>query len=210
MNSVRISTMKKNKLIYDAFHQKKKELKKQNKKLSPDEYEKYLTAYKNYYLLKKFNFLLLADSELTDPNKEKRYNKVLARYCNYYDLYEMILNIDPQLREVIDIKDELYSFYSDCKYENAKEELENLIVVCRTSEIQAMQNFSKTLVNWKQEIINSFIIIPAINKKMNNALIENRNKTIKLLKHSSNGYRCWNRFRNRVLYVLNDDVSMRL
>lgn len=210
MNSVRISTMKKNKLIYDAFHQKKKELKKQNKKLSPDEYEKYLTAYKNYYLLKKFNFLLLADSELTDPNKEKRYNKVLARYCNYYDLYEMILNIDPQLREVIDIKDELYNFYSDCKYENAKKELENLIVACRTSEIQAMQNFSKTLVNWKQEIINSFIIIPAINKKMNNALIENRNKTIKLLKHSSNGYRCWSRFRNRVLYVLNDDVSMRL
>lgn len=184
MNSVRIAAMKKNKLIYDAFHQKKKELKKQNKKLNPDEYQKYATAYKNYYLLKKFNFLLLAgNSDLTDPNKEKRYNRVLAQYCNYYDLYEMIY---------------------------AKKELENLIITCRTSDIQAIQNFSKTLVNWKQEIINSFIIIPAINKKMNNALIENRNKTIKLLKHSSNGYRSWKRFRNRTLYVLNDDVSMRL
>lgn len=211
MNSVRIATMNKNKLIYDALHKKKSELNSQNKKLSPDEYQKYLTAYKNYYLLKKFNFLLLSSNpDINDPNKEKRYNKVLARYCNYYDLYEMILNIDPQLKKTINIKDELYIFYSDCRYENAKSELEDLIITCRTSDIQAMQNFSNTLTSWKQEIINSFIIIPSINKKMNSALIENRNKAIKLLKHSSNGYRNWPRFRNRVLYVLNDDASMRL
>lgn len=203
--------MKKNKLIYDALHQKNNELKSRNKKLRPDEYNSYLTAYKNYYLLKKFNFLLLSgNSNLTDPNREKKYNKVLAQYCNFYDLYEMIVAVDPQLKKVIEIKDELYIFYSDCKYENAKKELETLIVTCRTSNIQAMQNFSKTMVNWKQEIINSFIIIPAINKKMNNGLIENRNKTIKLLKHSSNGYTNWSRFRNRVLYVLNDDVPMKL
>ena len=49
-----------------------------------------------------------------------------------------------------------------------------------------------------------------LQKKMNNALIENRNKTIKLLKHSSNGYTNWKRFRARVLYTLNDDISIKI
>ena len=45
---------------------------------------------------------------------------------------------------------------------------------------------------------------------MNNGLIENRNKSIKLLKHSSNGYTNWDRFRARVLYSLNDNIHMKI
>lgn len=45
---------------------------------------------------------------------------------------------------------------------------------------------------------------------MTNTLIENRNKAIKLLKRNSNGYTNWDRFRNRVLFVLNDDVSINI
>ena len=73
-----------------------------------------------------------------------------------------------------------------------------------------LQEYSKTLIEWKQEIINSFIKVPTINKKMNNAMIENRNKSIKLLKHSSNGYTNWDRFRNRVLFCLNEDSTFKI
>ena len=73
-----------------------------------------------------------------------------------------------------------------------------------------LQEYSKTLIEWKQEIINSFIKVPTINKKMNNALIENRNKSIKLLKHSSNGYTNWDRFMNRVLFCLNEDSTFKI
>ena len=45
---------------------------------------------------------------------------------------------------------------------------------------------------------------------MNNAIIENRNKTIKQLKNNGNGYTNWERFRNHNLYVLNDDVNYRI
>lgn len=211
LNSVRINVMNKNKHVRDTLKKKKLELEKENQKLSPSEYETYTTAHKNYYILKKFNWLLLNnDPNITDPNREKKYNKTLARYTNFYDLYEMIVNMDPQLNKAMEIKELLYDFYSQSRYEDAKRELEDLIITCRTSKVTAMQHFSKTLSNWKQEIINSFIIIPGINRKMNNALIENRNKTIKLLKHSSNGYSNWRRFRNRVLYVLNDDVAIKL
>lgn len=73
-----------------------------------------------------------------------------------------------------------------------------------------LQIFADTLIRWKQEIINSFLIIPGTQKRLNNGLIENRNKSIKLLKHSSNGYTNWSRFRNRVLYTLNDDTSIKI
>ena len=38
-------------------------------------------------------------------------------------------------------------------------------------------------------------------------IVENRNKTIKLIKHASNGYLNWERFRNRILYTLNSYKS---
>ena len=72
-----------------------------------------------------------------------------------------------------------------------------------------MNEFAKTLTNWKKEILNSFIpiTIGKTTTKVNNALIENRNKVIKTIKRNSNGYTNWERFRNRCLYSLNDDVS---
>ena len=45
------------------------------------------------------------------------------------------------------------------------------------------------------------------NMKMNNAIIENRNAIIKCIKKNANGYTNWDRFRNRVLYVLDKDAN---
>ena len=44
---------------------------------------------KQYYVLKKFNWLLLKnDDKISDPDMEKKYNRVLEGYYNYYDLVE--------------------------------------------------------------------------------------------------------------------------
>ncbi|MEG0290306.1 MAG: transposase, partial [Erysipelotrichaceae bacterium] len=126
------------------------------------------------------------------------------------DLYHMMIDIDVKLKEAVEIKDIIHMYYRNTEHKNAKSDLEDIILLCRTSNTKELQDFSNTLCEWKQEIINSFIKIPSINRKMNNALIENRNKSIKLLKHSSNGYTNWNRFRSRVLYSLNDDIHMKL
>lgn len=42
---------------------------------------------------------------------------------------------------------------------------------------------------------------------MNTAIVENRNKSIKLIKHASNGYLNWERFRNKILFSLNSDTT---
>lgn len=63
--------------------------------------------------------------------------------------------------------------------------IEELIISFRNSQIKEMMDFGNTLVKWKYEIVNSFV--PANGRRISNGLIENRNKSIKLLKHSSNG-----------------------
>ena len=87
------------------------------------------------------------------------------------------------------------------------------------SGIPEMKEFARTLANWKQEIINSFIIVNhlyKINKdtgqvvvsdqKLNNGIMENRNSILKTIKKNANGYTNWDRFRNRCLYVLRKDA----
>lgn len=208
---VRIDVMNKHKKMKDDLIKKRKLLKENKASLSPEDEEILRISERNYYLLKKFDFVLFSnDPRIADPNDKKKLNRFLKRYCNLNDLYHLVIDIDPKLKEAIEIKDIIHLYYRNTEHKNAKSDLEDIIILCRTSNIKELQDFSNTLCEWKQEIINSFIIIPSINRKMNNALIENRNKSIKLLKHSSNGYTNWNRFRARVLYTLNDDIHIKM
>ncbi|MDY6282871.1 MAG: transposase, partial [Erysipelotrichaceae bacterium] len=83
------------------------------------------------------------------------------------------------------------------------------------SGIPEMKEFSRTLISWREEIINSFIVVKqrhTVDKdtgqvvlsdiKLNNGLTENRNSIIKTIKKAANGYTNWERFRSRCLYVL--------
>ena len=74
-----------------------------------------------------------------------------------------------------------------------------------------MQYFARTLINQKKEIINGIRVFKEVSyKNINNAIIENRNKIIKNIKHASNGYKNFDRFRNRILYSLRNDSVYRL
>ncbi|TDW07794.1 transposase [Breznakia blatticola] len=192
---------------------------------------------KQYYLLKKFNWLLMKNDEsiieidnkkwrLLDPNIPKKKNRKLGRYCNYYDIREMILEIDQRLITALNLKYTLDTFYKEATLETAKTKLESLILDMSNSEIPGFVSFSHTLINWKNEIINSFQLIEKViqvkdketgkmkhvltRKRLNNGIIENRNKVIKQIKHNSNGFHNWERFRNRVLYAINDDSTYRI
>ena len=207
-----------------------------------------------YYVFKKFNWLLLINDETIhkksnlpylDVNMEKQYNRKLKRYCNYYDLYQMMLAFDSQLETCINLKFQLDELYNSGTYESAPTLVQELINDLNESQIPEMIAFANTLRNWKSEVINSLIEIddkkdyerkkwndkekviqtqkakrgkkyklrPFNESKvyrMNNGIVENRNKVIKRIKNNSNGYSNWERFRHRVLYVLNDDATYRL
>ena len=180
-----------------------------------------------YHLLKKFNWLIfkredtrLKDKQLLfDPNREKKFNHKLERYLNYYDIRVLIEAIHPDLRATWRLKDDLVDFYDNNSYETAPAALNELIRKFALSGIPEMKEFAQTLRNWKEEIINSFIVVKHSHKadkdtgqvvvsdiKLNNGLMENRNSILKTIKKNSNGYTNWNRFRNRCLYVLRPDA----
>ena len=47
-------------------------------------------------------------------------------------------------------------------------------------------------------------------KRINNALMENRNAIIKLVTKAANGYRNWERFRNRCMLVLEKGIDIEI
>lgn len=182
---------------------------------------------KEYYLLKKFNWLIFKradalDSDkkpLFDVNRERRMNTKLQRMLNFYDIRTLIEGIHPDLEAAWRLKDEVIDFYDENTVETAEKALDELIRKFFRSGIPEMVEYGKTLRNWKQEIINSFIVVSfrykedketgqvVISKqKLNTHMSENRNSIIKTLKKSSNGYTNWPRFRNRCLYVLRSDA----
>lgn len=185
----------------------------------------------NYYLLKKFNWLLFKDEEsldsegnrLFDPCAERKWNRRLNKYCNYYELRELLLAIDNEMTQAYALKLEFKRFYKENNFQSAPKALNPLILSFLQSPIMEMNQFGRTLMKWKEEIINSFIIVKheyriqkddgtvaVLDKKINNSILENRNKVIKCIKNNANGYTNWQRFRNRLMYVLNPNETFHL
>ena len=80
---------------------------------------------------------------------------------NYYDLRKKLLEINNDLTICYSLKLELVDFYSKSTIDNAKVNLEILIRSFIDTNIEEMIKFSNNLINWKQEIINSFTIVGA-------------------------------------------------
>ena len=74
----------------------------------------------DYYLLKKFHWLLLAGE--VRENK-RRYNKRLRRYINYPQLLDLILDISSELKEAYLCKDSYAVFNMTSDHKNADEKI---------------------------------------------------------------------------------------
>lgn len=175
-----------------------------------------------YYVLKKFNWLLFKNRNacddkgpLFDVERERKYNHHYKRYMNYYDLREEILQTDDSLKEAYRLKNTFDDFYENNDLDSAPKAIQPVIRYFLASSIEEMNAFGNTLIRWKSEIIHSFHIVKKEyhinkedghvdihNKRISNAIIENRNKVIKCIKNNANGYRNWQRYRNRLMYVL--------
>lgn len=180
-----------------------------------------------YYLCKHFNWVLFKHDDtdakdgkpLFDSNRTRKYNQHFKRYLNYYDIRELLLDIHPDLRKAWNFKEDIYDFYRSATVENGDEELTKLIRKLRETGIPELVKFAGTLIKWRTEIINSLTVfdyyynvnkdtghVDVLQRRMSSAIIENRNAIIKCIKKNANGYTCWERFRNRVLYVLDPDA----
>ena len=156
----------------------------------------------SYYLLKHWRKLLLSDYEL---DNEPKYNGYFKCKLNYRDIFNMLLDISPQLKEAYYLK-ELYRYFNkNCNYEKAEEELSDIISEFERRDPGCYEDFIEMLKNWKDEIINSFER-PYSDRKQSNALAESINQKLRILIDVSNGYANFERFRARAIYCLNDMI----
>lgn len=150
------------------------------------------------YLLTKFECVLSVDADLDNIGK---YNRKLGRYINYRGIRELIFEAFPDIRIAYELKEDYILFNRTATLNNAEIELEKLIEAFKNCSIKEYKAFSSLLINWKKEIVNSFIVIEG--KRINNSFIESRNRQIGSLIYNANGLSNFKRTRNRIMYCIN-------
>lgn len=151
-----------------------------------------------YYLLKKFNWTLFKDEV---RENESKWNKKLHRYINYPQILDLILGISDELSTAYYLKSNYVYFNKHSNLENAENDLWKHIEEMKKSNIQEILKLKKTLINWSQEIINSFTFIDG--RRITNGIMESKNGIAKEIKNNAKGYKNFLRYRNRCLYCMN-------
>lgn len=138
-------------------------------------------------------------------DNEPKYNKALARYVNLRDIRDLLFAQFPELEIAYNLKELYLKFNQSGEYYKASGSLEENYDILKNrfgdSGIPEYNEFYCLLVNWKQEILNSFTTING--RRINNSYIESKNRILKKLIINANGFRNFKRTRNRILYCLN-------
>lgn len=159
-----------------------------------------------YYLLKKFRFLLFK-SRAFDINHESKFNRKLNGYYNYARLLNKMLTIHNDLYEAYWIRKQIQYFldHQNLNLDQINQHYDALINQIKTAQVVEMLPLVGTLNNWRGEIINSFVWIN--HRRISNGPIEAINGTLKKMKNNANGFRNFKRFRARAFLIINKKYS---
>ena len=160
-----------------------------------------------YYLLKKWSHLLTKDSVYLD--NDKVYNSRFKCKLNRRDLREMIFRTFHELSREYSLKVLYRNMNKGCSYDEAANLYDDMLKALKTSEIRQFNEFTEVLINWREEILNSYLR-PYDDRKLSNSFTENVNGKLRTYLSVSRGISNFNRFRKRVIYSLSKDVQYSL
>ena len=118
------------------------------------------------------------------------------------DILNDILAISDELDRGYQLKELFLDIIKHATYEDAKEQFLVWIDLCKESNILEFIEASKTINNWLDYIVNSFM-----DKRYSNGFTEGLNNKIKVIKRNAFGYKNFHFFRLRLLYILNGTIS---
>ncbi len=114
-----------------------------------------------------------------------------------------------ELKEVSDdlkrgykLKELFLDIVNHVTYEEARIQFNNWIDLCRESKIEEFIDVSRTIENWLDYIVNSFI-----DKRYTNGFTEGTNNKIKVIKRNAFGYKNFEMLRKRTLYIFNKKLG---
>ena len=169
--------------------------------------DKYGYNSREYKLLKNKKNVSLLRKRYIDINwyvYVKRYEKGRYVYKLPKNILNEILAIDDELNRGYDLKELFLDIINNSTYDSAEKDLLIWIDLCKESKIEEFIEASKTIENWLEYIVNSFI-----DKRFNNGYTEGLNNKIKVIKRNAYGYKNFAFFRLRLLYILNGKLSGR-
>ena len=170
------------------------------------------------YLLKSCKWLILSNSSSINYSAKHKYNHHFKIHVDTYFLEKKFFEINDILPNIKKLKEKYIDFNSK-KYDDLSEvesKLDYLIEVYKLSEINIFIEFAALLERYKENIINSFVVIEKINSnrvvyksRLYNGPIEATNRKIKDLKRYSRGFNSFTHIRNRFLFSENENSTIR-
>lgn len=173
----------------------------------------YIPPSREVYLLQKYRWLILSNHSSIIYHTDLRMDSHLHCMMNTYDYEDSLFMIDPNLRELRDLK-ELYITFNTRnagKPMDARIELDELIGKYLHSGNPMFYDFANLLIRNHDYIINSFVMVEKhgpgkiYSSRLSNGPIESLNRKVKDLKRQGRGYRNFEHFRTRFLYATRDN-----
>lgn len=159
-----------------------------------------------YYLLKKWHKLLETDYRLDNT---PQYNKFFGQKLNYRDIYNMLLDLNPDLSLAYQLKEMYRDFNRTATESDCAARFDQIYDAFCAADLSCYREFISLLEHWRTEILNSFKR-PYGDRKQSNALSENINGQLRTLISISNGISNFERFRARALFCFNRFISYAL
>ena len=114
------------------------------------------------------------------------------------DIINEIFAIDNDLKMGYQLKELFLDIVYHAKIDDVERQLNDFIEICNESRIEEFMDAASTIENWLPYIVNSFI-----DKRLSNGFTEGLNNKIKVIKRVGFGYKNFEFFRLRLLYILN-------
>lgn len=170
--------------------------------------EKPLPESMEEYMLKNYRWLVLKNQTNIKYHTSTKYNKKLRQYMNTSDYETLLFKIAPELKEMRDLKEKYISFNSRYRddLQGAGKRIDELIEEYSGCRYVIFRQFAKTLKEYREPIINSFITVTRTVKgrqkkvRMSNGPIEGMNRFVKDMKRNARGFRNYYHLRKRFLF----------
>jgi transposase len=118
------------------------------------------------------------------------------------DILDELFEIDDDLKYGYQLKELFLDIVNHSEYDGVETDLKTWIDLCYESKIEEFENAAMTIDNWLPYIANSFI-----DKRFSNGYTEGLNNKIKVIKRNGHGYRNFDFFRKRIMYILKSEIS---
>lgn len=172
-----------------------------------------------YYLLKKFDYFFTKEfDDITNyPIRVPKLKTKLSKSA----ILKYLLDIDDKINEAYQLTSKYREFNRTATIDSCEQELDELIDIYLSSSLSQFNDIGRTLCNWKDEIINSFITIEdsltipkkkdedIVPRRLSNGPIEGINSIIEQIKINGKGYTNFSRFKKRIIYVINKDLVIK-